>query len=146
MTSIISRAEAHKRQTELKDMVNKDEILKVVAIEIPKGGVCQGTKVKLSNGQYLTGIQSISLRGDTESQLWSLNLDMVPDFMDQQTLEAVLANVNMVKRDRALDRREAIIKQMTKLQIEYSFLGKYDETTQATKQTTGDNTEGTETN
>lgn len=50
MTSIISRAEADNRQTELRDMVNTNEILKVVAIEVPKGGVCQGTKVKLSNG------------------------------------------------------------------------------------------------
>lgn len=28
-------------------MNNKDEILKVVGIEVPNGGVCQGTKVKL---------------------------------------------------------------------------------------------------
>ena len=126
-------------------MNSKNEILKVVAIEVPKGGVCQGTKVKLSNGQYLTGIQSISLRGGTESQLWSLSLEMVPDFVDQQTLEAVLANVKMVKRDRALDRREAILKQMEKLQIEYSLLGKYDETTETAKQTTGDDAEDTET-
>lgn len=67
MTSIISRAEADKRQTELR-YNNKDEILKVVTT-VPKGGKCQGTKVKLSNGQYLTGIKSITLRGDTESPL-----------------------------------------------------------------------------
>lgn len=131
MTSIISRAEVDNRQTELRDMVNTNEILKVVAIEVPKGGVCQGTKVKLSNGQYLTGIQSITLRGDTESQLWSLNLEMVPDFVDQQILEAVLANVKVVKRDRALERKEAIRKQVVLLQAEYDYLGKYDESNQA---------------
>ena len=127
MTSIISRAEADKRQTELRDMVNKDEILKVVTIEVPKGGKCQGTKVKLSNGQYLTGIKSIALRGDTESPLWSLSLEVIPDFVDQQILEAVLANVKVVQRDRASERKEAIRKQVALLQAEYAHLSKYDE-------------------
>lgn len=116
-------------------MSNKDEILKVVGIEVPNGGVCQGTKVKLSNGQYLTGIHSITLRGDTDSKLWSLSLEMTPDFVDQQTLDAVLANVKLVRRDKALDRRQAIIKEAEKLQVEYAFLGKYDETTASTDQT-----------
>ncbi|WP_180003347.1 MULTISPECIES: hypothetical protein [unclassified Acinetobacter] len=127
-------------------MSNKDEILKVVAIEIPKGGVCQGTKVKLSNGQYLTGIHSISLRGDTESQLWSLSLDMVPDFMDQQTLEAVLANVEMVKRQSTPNLIHNIENQIADLQGKLEWLkGLDNETTQTAKQTTGDDTEGTET-
>ena len=94
MISIISRAEADKRQTELRDMVNKYEILKVVTIEVPKGGKCQGTKVKLSNGQYLTGIKSITLRGDTESPLWSLSLEVMPDFVDQQILQAEYAHLS----------------------------------------------------
>ena len=146
MTSIISRAEADKRRTELKDMVNKYEILKVVAIEIPKGGVCQGTKVKLSNGQYLTGIQSITLRGDTESQLWSLNLEMVPDFVDQQTLEAVLANVEMVQRQSNTCLMHNIENQIADLQNKLEWLkGLDNETTQTAKQTTGDDTEGTKT-
>lgn len=146
MTSIISRAEADKRRTELKDMVNTNEILKVVAIEVPKGGVCQGTKVKLSNGQYLTGIQSITLRGDTESQLWSLSLDMVPDFMDQQTLEAVLANVEMVKRQSRPNLIHNIENQIIDLQSKLEWLKELsNETTQTAKQTTGDDTEGTET-
>ena len=146
MTSIISRAEDDKRQTELKDMVNKDEILKVVAIEVPKGGKCLGTKVKLSNGQYLTGIQSISLRGDTESQLWSLSLDMIPDFMDQQTLEAVLANVEMVQRQSNSCLIHNIENQITDLQNKLEWLkGLDNEATQTAKQTTSDDTEGTET-
>lgn len=146
MTSIISRAEADNRQTELRDMVNTNEILKVVAIEVPKGGVCQGTKVKLSNGQYLTGIQSITLRGDTESQLWSLSLDMVPDFMDQQTLEAVLANVEVVKRQSRPNLIHNIENQIIDLQSKLEWLkGLDNETTQTAKQTTGDDTEGTET-
>ncbi len=116
-------------------MSNKDEILKVVAIEVPKGGVCQRTKVKLSNGQYLTGIQSITLRGDTESQLWSLSLDMVPDFVDQQIIEAVLADVKVVKSEQASHRKEAIRKQVELLQAEYAYLGKYDETTATSTQT-----------
>lgn len=128
-------------------MSNKDEILKVVAIEIPKGGVCQGTKVKLSNGQYLTGIHSISLRGDTESQLWSLSLDMVPDFMDQQTLEAVLANVEMVKRQSKPNLIRNIENQIIDLQSKLEWLkGLSNETTQTAKQTASDDTEGTETN
>ena len=128
-------------------MNNKDEILKVVAIEVPKGGVCQGTKVKLSNGQYLTGIHSISLRGDTESQLWSLSLDMVPDFMDQQTLEAVLANVEMVKRQSRPNLVHNIENQIIDLQNKLEWLkGLDNEATQTAKQTTGDDTEGTETN
>lgn len=146
MNAIIKELSADKRQMELKDMVNKDEILKVVAIEIPKGGVCQGTKVKLSNGQYLTGIQSISLRGDTESQLWSLSLDMVPDFMDQQTLEAVLANVEMVQRQSNSCLIHNIENQIADLQNKLEWLKELDnETTQTAKQTTGDDTEGTET-
>ncbi len=146
MTSIISRAEADNRQTELRDMVNTNEILKVVAIEVPKGGVCQGTKVKLSNGQYLTGIQSITLRGDTESQLWSLSLDMVPDFMGQQTLEAVLANVEVVKRQSRPNLIHNIENQIIDLQSKLEWLkGLDNETTKAAKQTTGDDTEGTET-
>ena len=127
-------------------MNNKDEILKVVAIEVPKGGVCQGTKVKLSNGQYLTGIQSIALRGDTESQLWSLNLEMVPDFVDQQTLEAVLANVEMVQRQSNPCLMHNIENQIADLQNKLEWLkGLSNETTQTAKQTTSDDTEGTET-
>ena len=128
------------------DMNNKDEILKVVAIEVPKGGVCRGTKVKLSNGQYLTGIQSITLRGDTESQLWSLNLEMVPDFVDQQTLEAVLANVEMVQRQSNPCLMHNIENQIADLQNKLEWLkGLNNETTKAAKQTTGDDTKGTET-
>ena len=128
-------------------MNNKDEILKVVAIEVPKGGVCQGTKVKLSNGQYLTGIQSITLRGDTESQLWSLNLEMVPDFVDQQTLEAVLANVEMVQRQSRPHLIHNIENQIIDLQNKLEWLkGLDNETTQTAKQTTGDDTEGAKAN
>lgn len=116
-------------------MNNKDEILKVVGIEVPNGGVCQGTKVKLSNGQYLTGIQSITLRGDTNSKLWSLSLEMRPDFVDQQTIEAVLANIKLVKSEQASQRKEAIRKQVELLQAEYAYLGKYAETTQDEKKT-----------
>lgn len=116
-------------------MSNKDEILKVVGIEVPNGGVCQGTKVKLSNGQYLTGIHSITLRGDTDSKLWSLSLEMRPDFVDQQMIEAVLANVKVVKCEQALQRKEAVRKQVELLQAEYVYLGKYDGTTQAVKKT-----------
>ena len=114
-------------------MNNKDEILKVVGIEVPNGGVCQGTKVKLSNGQYLTGIQSITLHGDTNSKLWSLSLEMRPDFVDQQTIEAVLANIKLVKSEQASQRKEAIRKQVELLQAEYAYLGKYAETTQDEK-------------
>lgn len=114
-------------------MNNKDEILKVVGIEVPNGGVCQGTKVKLSNGQYLTGIQSITLRGDTDSKLWSLSLEMHPDFVDQQTIEAVLANIKLVKSEQASQRKEAIRKQVELLQAEYAYLSKYVETTQDEK-------------
>jgi hypothetical protein len=114
-------------------MNNKDEILKVVGIEVPNGGVCQGTKVKLSNGQYLTGIQSITLRGDTNSKLWSLSLEMRPDFVDQQTIEAVLANIKLVKSEQASQRKEAIRKQVELLQVEYAYLGKYAGTTQDEK-------------
>lgn len=128
-------------------MNNKDEILRVVAIEVPRGGVCQGTKVKLSNGQYLTGIQSITLRGDTESQLWSLNLEMVPDFVDQQTLEAVLANVEMVQRQSNPCLMHNIENQIADLQNKLEWLkGLDNETTQTAKQTTGDDTEGTKAN
>lgn len=113
-----------------------DEILSVVGIEVPKGGLCMGTKVKLSNGQYLTGIQSITLHADTDSERWSLSLKLDPKFVDQQTIEAVLANVKVVKSQQALQRKEAIRKQVELLQAEYVYLGKYDETTTTSTKTT----------
>ena len=117
-------------------MNNSDEILSVVGIEVPKGGSCMGTKVKLSNGQYLTGIQSITLHADTDSERWSLSLKLDPKFVDQQTIEAVLANVKAVKSQQALQRKEAIRKQVELLQAEYVYLGKYDEITETSTQTT----------
>lgn len=116
-------------------MNNSDEILSVVGIEVPKGGSCMGTKVKLSNGQYLTGIQSITLHADTDSERWSLSLKLDPKFVDQQTIEAVLANINAVKSQQALQRKEAIRKQVELLQAEYVYLGKYDEITETSTQT-----------
>ena len=59
--------------------------------------------------------------------MWSLSLEVMPDFVDQQILEAVLANVKVVKRDRASERKEAIRKQVALLQAEYAHLSKYDE-------------------
>lgn len=126
-------------------MNNKDEILKVVAIEVPKGGTCQGTRVRLSNDQYLTGIQSITLRGDTESLLWSLSLEMVPDFVDQQTIEAVLANVEVVQRQSDPCLIRSIENKIIDLQDELNWIEARNETTQTAKQTAGDGTEGTET-
>lgn len=81
--------------------MSNSEILKVVGIEVPDGGVAQGTKVRLSNGEYLAGIQSITLHADTVTKLWELSLKMVPDFVDQETIEALLVNVELVQRDEA---------------------------------------------
>lgn len=118
-------------------MSNK-ELLKVVGIEAPKGGSCMGTKVKLSNGEYLTGVQSISLHADIDTQRWSLSLKVCPEFIDPQTIEAVLANVKLVKREQAEQRQEAIRKQIELLQAEYGYLDKYNETsTPSTEITSG---------
>ena len=99
-------------------MSNK-ELLKVIGIEVPKGGSCMGTKVKLSNGEYLTGVQSISLHADTDTERWSLSLKLCPEFIDPQTIEAVLANVKLVKREQAQHQQEVIRKQIELLKAKY---------------------------
>lgn len=72
---------------------------------------------------------------------------MVPDFMDQQTLEAVLVNVEMVKRQSRPNLIHNIENQIVDLQGKLEWLkGLDNETTQTAKQTTGDDTEGAETN
>lgn len=102
--------------------MSNSEILKVVGIEVPDGGLAMGTKVKLSNGQYLTGIQSITLHADTDSKLWSLSLKMTPDFVDQKTIEAVLANVELVQHQSVPQRMHILENRIADLQNEYSYL------------------------
>lgn len=102
--------------------MSNNEILKVVGIEVPDGGSAQGTNVKLSNGQYLTGIQTITLTANTDTKLWELSLKMTPDFTDQQTIEALLANVELAKKDIAVDRKTVITKEISVLQAELEYL------------------------
>lgn len=118
-------------------MNNSGEVLTVVGIEVPKGGSCMGTKVKLSNGEYLTGVQSITLQADTDTEQWSLSLKVCPKFIDTQTIEALLANVKLVKHQQAAERQEAIRKQVGLLQAEYVYLDKYNETSTPSTETTG---------
>lgn len=118
--------------------MSNQESLKVVGVEVPKGASCMGTKVKLSNGQYLAGVQSISLHADTDTQRWSLSLKLCPEFIDPQTIEAVLTNVKLVKREQAEQRQEAIRKQIELLEAEHaSWMGIIYETTTTSTETTG---------
>ena len=93
--------------------------LTIVGIEVPDGGVCQGTKVKLSNGQYLTGIQSIILKADTDTKLWQLSLEVNPRFLDQQTIEALLVSIEFAKCEERKGFKESILQQISELQARY---------------------------
>ena len=93
--------------------------LTIVGIEVPDGGVCQGTKVKLSNGQYLTGIQSIILKADTDTNLWRLSLEVNPRFLDQQTIEALLVSIEFAKCEERKGFKESILQQISELQARY---------------------------
>ena len=106
--------------------------LKIVGLEIPNGGVCLGSKVKLSNGEYLSGISSITLHADTDTKLWQLTLKTIPDFVDQKVIEALLVDVKTVERENAEQRKENILKQVELLQAEYSLLSGLYEAPKAT--------------
>ena len=118
-------------------MNNNEEKLKIVGIEIPDGGACLGTKVKLSNGRYLTGIRSLTLHADVDRPLWGLTIEVMPDFIEQETIDAVLESCKVSKSLKAIDRKEEILKQVEMLKVEYSFLSKYDETTNTQAETAG---------
>lgn len=100
--------------------------LKVVGLEIPNGSNAQGSKVKLSSGQYLAGIQSITLHADTDSKLWQLNLTMLPNFADQQVVEALLADVELMHRQSVPRRIHTIENQIIDLQNELNWLREHE--------------------
>lgn len=110
---------------------SKNMGLKIIGIEIPNGGVCQGTKVKLSNGEYLSGISSITLHADTDTKLWQLTLKTIPDFVDQKVIEALLADVELVQRQSIPQQIQVIENKITDLQSELNWL-KENETPKAT--------------
>lgn len=124
--------------------MSDSEILKVVGIEVPRGGIARRTKVRLSNGQYLSGIQSITLTANTETELWELSLKTNPKFNDQEVIEAVLANVELVQHQGKAHRMQALERQIADLQNEYNYLkDHWIETPKTTNQTASDHTQET---
>lgn len=76
-------------------MNNKDENITIVGIEIPDGGVCQGTKVKLSDGSYLGGIKAIKLEASVDNLVWTVSLEVIPMFANQETIQALLTQLKV---------------------------------------------------
>ena len=117
-------------------MNRTEENLVIAGIEIPNGGTCLGTKVKQSNGKYLSGITSITMHADVDTRAWGLTLELMPEFMDQEVIQVVLESCKVAKRLKANDRKQEIEKQVKALMAEHAYLGKYDETTNTQAETT----------
>ncbi|MBP4063499.1 hypothetical protein J9896_08805 [Acinetobacter baumannii] len=68
---------------------------KVVAIEIPEGGIAKGTKIRLSDGTTLQGVSSIELKASVNSPFWQLSVTLHPSFKDQLAIHAELTNIGI---------------------------------------------------
>ncbi|WP_180644770.1 hypothetical protein [Acinetobacter bereziniae] len=69
----------------------------VVGIEIPNRNTAlvTGTKIKLSDGSYLRGIKSIKLETSSDNPLWNATLEVIPNFDNQDTIQAVLKELKV---------------------------------------------------
>lgn len=79
-------------------MNNKSESdLFVVGIDIPNrnSALAKGTKIKLSDGSYLSGIKSIKLETTSDNPVWNVTLEVIPRFDNQDTIQAVLRELKV---------------------------------------------------
>lgn len=108
-------------------MSKEENKLSVVGIEIPNGPNTRGIKVKLSNGQYLSGIQSITLHADTDNQSWQLSLKLLPRFVDQEVINAVIADIEIEKKELAPRNIHAIENKIANLQEKLDWWKQYEQ-------------------
>ncbi|WIH75509.1 hypothetical protein [Acinetobacter baumannii] len=78
---------------------------RVVAIEIPEGGIAKGTKVRLEDGSTLQGVSSIELKSSVDSPFWQLSITLHPKFKDQLPIQAVLKDIGVSPIDTVIDTR-----------------------------------------
>lgn len=77
-------------------MNNKDENrLSIVSLEIPNGDLVMGTKIKLSDGSYLSNIKSIKLEASVDNPIWQITLGITPRFDNQQTIQAIIKELEL---------------------------------------------------
>ncbi|MDC5443918.1 hypothetical protein NRA37_06780 [Acinetobacter baumannii] len=80
---------------------------------------CDGTKVLLDNGEYLQHVNKITLLAEP-GQPWKAVIEVHPT--NQEQIDALLADLEVVKRNDAFNRLHEIQKEMQHLQDEKLFL------------------------
>lgn len=75
----------------------------------------QGTKILLDNGEYLRHVHKITLVAEPESP-WKAIIEVYPS--NQEQINALLADVEVIKRDQEYNRLDEIKKEIQQLQDE----------------------------
>lgn len=75
----------------------------------------QGTKILLDNGEYLRCVHKITLVAEPESP-WKAIIEVYPS--NQEQINALLADVEVIKRDQEYSRLDEIEKEIQQLQDE----------------------------
>ncbi|MGQ1143207.1 hypothetical protein ACT4VO_12500 [Acinetobacter baumannii] len=75
----------------------------------------QGTKILLDNGEYLRHVHKITLVAEPESP-WKAIIEVYPS--NQEQINALLADVEVIKRDQECSRLDEIKKEIQQLQDE----------------------------
>ncbi len=75
----------------------------------------QGTKILLDNGEYLRCVHKITLVAEVDSP-WKAIIEVYPS--NQEQINALLADVEVIKRDQEYNRLDEIEKEIQQLQDE----------------------------
>ncbi|HHP4810588.1 TPA: hypothetical protein ACSBZ0_002950 [Acinetobacter baumannii] len=75
----------------------------------------QGTKILLDNGEYLRHVHKITLVAEPESP-WKAIIEVYPS--NQEQINALLADIEVIKRDQEYSRLDEIEKEIQQLQDE----------------------------
>ncbi|MFX9882597.1 hypothetical protein ABTP59_04660 [Acinetobacter baumannii] len=75
----------------------------------------QGTKILLDNGEYLRCVHKITLVAEADSP-WKAIIEVYPS--NQEQINALLADVEVIKRDQEYNRLDEIEKEIQQLQDE----------------------------
>lgn len=75
----------------------------------------QGTKILLDNGEYLRHVHKITLVAEPDSP-WKAIIEVYPS--NQEQINALLADVEVIKRDQEYSRLDEIEKEIQQLQDE----------------------------
>ena len=67
----------------------------VANLEIPNGGVAQGTQVRLADGTHLRGLTAIKLEIDAKTRMWRMDVGLNPCFIQQVPIELEIHAVNI---------------------------------------------------